>query len=191
MLSLLPRIPWRRSSRPITEEASIVDYVLQPFFAICYGYMSFTLVRLFWAAILLPIYLLLAFYRSVWPFLLRKGHLLLTAKGRSQLVHAGEQSSIDRQLRAESQLRDDYVFAERDYDHGWHKPLSSEYPATCWPVTREYFIVCGLQACVVHEKPSEAPKRTVVLLHGNPSWSFMYRHVRQVPHNPPGRQHHS
>lgn len=177
MPKLLSQVPWRISPRPGLESRSTIDYILQPLFLVSYVYLSFTLVRLFWALTLLPIYLLLAFLRSVWPALLRNGGLLLTSKGRARLIQDGHQTFADRERQGEQQFSDDYRFPAGSFEHGWQHNGPPGNLAAIWPVNREYINVCGLKACVVHEKPAGPVVRTVVLLHGNPSWSFMFRHV--------------
>lgn len=177
MSTLLPKVPWRNSPRPGLERRAFIDYILQPFFFFSYWYMSFTVVRLFWAAVFLPTYILFAFYRSIWPSLIQRGKSLLTQKGRDQLVREGKRASTDRQLQGERQFTGEFAFAEGGFERGWYDPSSDAHTKEFWPVNREYFTVCGLQACVVHERPEGPAKRTLVLLHGNPSYSFMYRHV--------------
>lgn len=178
MFWLIPRIPWRQSPRPTQEGRSPIDYLLQPAFAVSYACLSFTFVRLLCAVFLVPAYLVLAFYRSVWPFLIRRGFLLATADGRRQLLKSGERNSVERLSQGRRQFQGEYVFDKGTFAPGWCESRAVDNGSAAWAANRRYFSVCGLRACVVHEKPVGTPRRTLVLLHGNPSWSYMYRNVR-------------
>lgn len=188
-MALLSTVPWRTSARPRCEDRAPVDYLLQPLFVLAYLYMSLTLVRIFCAALLVPPYLLLAFYRSVWPFLLQTGTSLLTPKGRSKLEHDGRHASARRESRAQQQLREDYRFEGKDFEGGFHRPRAQTRPMPGFAVDNECLEVCGLRVNVVHKRPAGSVKGTLVLLHGNPSSSFMYRHVSRF-HSSPGTQDH-
>lgn len=178
MSFLIPYIPWRWSQRPARERRSPIDYLLQPAFALAYVCLSFTCIRLLCAVFLLPIYLIVAFYRSVWPFLVRRGLLLATADGRRELRKSGEQNMVERLLQGQQQYQGDYVFDRETFAPGSREGRAFDKGPTGWPASKEYLSVCGLRACVFHKKPAGKSKRTLVLLHGNPSWSYMYRHVR-------------
>lgn len=180
---MLLQIPWRASPRQSEENRAWLDYILQPLFIAGYAYMSWTVVRLFWTILFLPLYLLLAFCRSLAPALVTSWRLMLTSKGRARLVRTGHESGARRKAQGERQLRGEYSFAKGSFEPGWYE---KEEATAFWPANREYFVVCGLRVCVVHEKPSGLVRRKLVLLHGNPSYSFMYR---QVCHIGPGSFH--
>lgn len=181
-MSFTPRIPRITVPRPKKEEPSLSDYILQPVFALAFAFFDFTLVRLLDLAVLFPLYLLFAFFRSLLPSLLRNFSFLLSSTGRKKLVERGQISRWQRENQGKLQLNGTFQFhpdlIERTSDN---KEVVNHIEAI-WPVKREYFDVCNIKACVVHELPGQTQRkhdgRKIVLLHGNPSWSFMYRNVR-------------
>jgi len=117
--------------------------------------------------------------RSFLPFLLKNGRYLLTHSGREHLRHQGNASRRQRKNQAMLQLDGKYRFDDDLVERTSQITKVVDHINTLWPAEREYFDVCNLRACVVHEIPKQRGEgsRRVVLLHGNPSWSFMYRNI--------------
>lgn len=177
MPAIIPKVPWS-SSHAANEHASPLDYVLQPAFTAAFICMSLTVSRMLCLCILLPLYLSVACYRSVWPYLVQNLRLLLSSSGRLKLKQHGEFHAIRRQQLADSQLAGTYTFESADVEPSSTERETQQVLRSTWPANRDYFLVGNLRTCVVHEKPAQPPKGTVVLLHGNPSWSYMYRNAR-------------
>ncbi|RHZ59250.1 haloalkane dehalogenase family protein [Aspergillus thermomutatus] len=145
--------------------------------------LSFTINRALLAYALLPLYLLRLTY-SVLPTILRNAPRLLLPNGWSSLIKDAEQYRQQTEKLAQSQLEGKYEFKEDEIiradqkDKGWMADMP-------WRDNVEEFQVCGATARYVHLKPSyrsiatnnKTSHRPIVFLHGNPSWSYMWRNV--------------
>lgn len=158
------------------ENPTVVDRVLRPYFVIAAALMNVTIIRFGIAIVLFPLYLFVAFVRSVLPGLVARSHWLLTEHGREKLVGRGTSARLRRESLAEDQFRGDFNFVAEDIEHTEDAVRAVERMGGIWPVMREFFDVCpGIQASVV--RAGNANGVPVVLLHGNPSWSYMYRNA--------------
>jgi hypothetical protein len=114
------------------------------------------------------------------PTLVSNLHLLFTAAGRSGLVKNAEKYREEEQSMADLQFEGRYRFS-RDEGKGWmdDRPFGTQ--------TKD-LSVCGVTARYVHLQPYSShdssvengvnsDKRPLVFLHGNPSWSFIWRNV--------------
>lgn len=156
-----------------------------------YGYasaffMSFSVVRLMVVASLLPLYAAKVLL-SVVPSIVRNLPRILTAGGRNRLVQLTDDYRHEDRSRSESQFLGSYVFDEsavfrvQRSEKAWMHDMP-------WSNQTEEFNVCGVTVRYVHLKPNangtsdeqDGSERPVVLLHGNPSWSFMWRDVRAL-----------
>lgn len=154
-----------------------VRWVLEPFFRLITYTMSYTLVRVCCASFLFPAYILVAFCRSIMLSAIRNASSVVSSAGRETLVAQGREWREWRNKLANSQLDGTFKFDRKDLENVESYGMTQRNLHDLWSVHRDYFDVCGVRACVVHEKPVGTPKRQVVLLHGNPSWSYMYRNV--------------
>lgn len=163
------------------EDPSLIDLLLlQPAFQAAVKIMSFTPVRLCAAAWLVTLYLLLAICRSLLPCVIKNALTLLSGSGRAKLIKRGKGWREWRDQTAATQLDGTFRFSRNDLEGSEAYGATQEKLHDVWPVKREFYEVCGSRVCVVHERPTETPMRQVVLVHGNPSWSYMYRKV--LPH---------
>ncbi|KAF4211426.1 hypothetical protein CNMCM5878_002636 [Aspergillus fumigatiaffinis] len=145
--------------------------------------LSFTINRAFLASALLPLYLLSLAY-SVLPTILWNAPRLLLPNGWKTLMKDAEQyrqradSLAQSQLEGKYKFKDDEIIRTDQKGKGWMADMP-------WRDNVEEFNVCGATARYVHLKPSyrsiatdnKASHRPIVFLHGNPSWSYMWRNV--------------
>lgn len=184
MSTSMPQPPKTILSQPWPENPSLRDFILRRAFKLGFAIFDFTMIRLAGVVFLLPLYLFVAFLRSFLPFLLKNSKYLLTHSGRKHLRHQGNTARWQRKNQAMLQLDGKYRFHEGLVERTLQIRRVADHIDTIWPARREYFDVCNLRACVVHEIPKQQGEgsRRVVLLHGNPSWSFMYRNVCTTSH---------
>ncbi|KAL4782588.1 Alpha/Beta hydrolase protein [Aspergillus varians] len=152
------------------------------------GYLSslilyFTINRIFLAAILIPLYL----YKvalSLLPSAIKNSLNLLTPCGWSRLAENAEEYREDSDALAHSQLDGSYRFEADEVFHvkknsrGWMETAP-------WANDTHEFNVCGATVRYVHLRASYSRilqdgrriHRPIVFLHGNPSWSYMWRNV--------------
>ncbi|KAL4805417.1 Alpha/Beta hydrolase protein [Aspergillus unguis] len=145
--------------------------------------LSFTISRLFLAAFLIPLYLYKLTLRMI-PDLLRNWTYLLNPSGWAHLTKSTDDYRSKSDTIAHSQLDGGYTFRPNDILHikkdtpGWMD--SAPFAAD----THE-FQVCGATARYIHLRASYSSvlqdgrrtHRPIVFLHGNPSWSYMWRNV--------------
>lgn len=158
---------------------------------ILYGYMSgfflsFTVSRLFMVGALLPIYLAKT-YLQVLPTVLGGVYNLLSLSGRKELIQNTESYRQAADRRAESHLQDSFAFKDEDlyrvqpHGRGWMNDIQ-------WSDRTGEASVGGAAARYVHLSPTDgqAPRRPIVFLHGNPSWSYTWRNVSfAISHHSP------
>jgi len=155
------------------------DYILRPWFKIVSRALDITLIRFVLACYLFPIYVFVKFL-SVLPITLSQSKLLLTTNGRARLIRLTASYREQEEQQAAQQLDGTFSFQldqvlKDEEGKGWLANLA-------WKPHREEVLVCGAMVSVVHEVPDNAAMRsgkTIVLLHGNPSWSFVWRNVRR------------
>ena len=178
----MPSSPLPKPPKPVSdvrpEHASLFDYILCPAFLLGFLIMDFTIVRLFIACFTVPIYVVLAFSRSVLPYALSNLPLCTSTEGRRELARRGEANRNAREEQGRKQFEGTFEFRTENVERGAESRMVVERVKGVWSVKREFFDVCGgVKAAVVREGPRDGKK--AVLLHGNPSWSFMYRNVRR------------
>ncbi|KAJ5999354.1 hypothetical protein N7451_007164 [Penicillium sp. IBT 35674x] len=142
---------------------------------------SYTLCRLLFALVLIPPYLLKLSFQ-VLPTILSNAVCLLSAKGLERLVTDTDRYRAHAQHIAKQQLDGTFVFCDTDL----HRGVNEWMDHLKWANDTEEFTVCGASVRFVHLKPSQnansgsnstAPRRPIVFLHGNPSWTYMWRNV--------------
>ena len=154
---------------------SYQDIVLRPFFRICVLLLSSTAVRMIIALIyLLPAYILVKAIEAL-PSIYHRCHLLLTSSGREQLVKESDQQRAWEEDLARKQSDGSCILFHEGQI--FRTDVGKCLREAHWSPCTERFPVCGVDVGVVHEKPEKVTGRTIVLLHGNPSWSFMWRNV--------------
>ncbi|RLL94680.1 hypothetical protein CFD26_104466 [Aspergillus turcosus] len=145
--------------------------------------LSFTVNRALLAYALLPFYLLSLAY-SVLPTILWNAPRLLVPNGWSRLIKDAKEYRQRADALAQSQVegkykfKDDEIIRSDQKGKGWMADMP-------WRDNVEEFNVCGATARYVHLKPSyrsiatdnKTSHRPIVFLHGNPSWSYMWRNV--------------
>ncbi|KAL4930264.1 haloalkane dehalogenase family protein [Aspergillus undulatus] len=147
-------------------------------------FLSFTINRVFVTAILLPLYFFKLALSTI-PHILKNSLNLLTPTGRSRLTKSSEQYRSHSDTLAQSQLDGTYRFKPAEIFHidknsrGW---MASSAP---WSADTSEFTVCGASVRYVHLRASyssvltdgKKTHRPIVFLHGNPSWSYLWRNV--------------
>ncbi|KAI0471642.1 epoxide hydrolase [Xylariaceae sp. FL0804] len=138
---------------------------------------NYTVVRLPAAAIMFPTYLLVAFLRSLLPYLAPQvPGLVLSQKYRDGLAQRGMANREAREDLALRQLRGEYRFPDGEVRRTRHDPAERRRIEAALPGRREFVKVCpGVEAAVLRAGNEGGPK--ALLLHGNPSWSYMYRNI--------------
>ncbi|KAL5342034.1 Alpha/Beta hydrolase protein [Aspergillus crustosus] len=145
--------------------------------------LSFTITRAALTALILPVYLYKLFL-SMLPSILLNSFHLSTPSGWSRLADRADQYRSKSDTLAHAQLDGSYkfkldeVFHVEKYSGGWMESAP-------WANDTEEFDVCGATVRYIHLKPSyssmlqdgKKEHRPIVFLHGNPSWSFMWRNV--------------
>lgn len=148
---------------------------------------SYTLCRLLFALALIPPYLVKTSFQ-VLPTILSNAVCLLSAKGLERLVTDTDRYRAHAQHIAKQQLDGTFLFSEADLHRGVNKCTNQIQ----WADKTEEFTICGATARFVHLKPRHdansgtngtAPRRPIVFLHGNPSWTYMWRNVSLTNYN--------
>ncbi|KAI1622205.1 haloalkane dehalogenase family protein [Exophiala viscosa] len=149
---------------------AIQDVVLQQLFWTLTTLLHSTLLRLLFAINLLPVYCLRQAI-SVLPTATRRLPLILTRQGREKLVSQTEQYRIYEEEIAAKQYDGSYKFTPANV-----LPWDGR---TSWPVNRKVFEICEINVRVTHTKPKATfgKAKPIVLLHGNPSWSYIWRRI--------------
>jgi len=138
---------------------------------------SYPLTRFFLVCTLLPVFAFVQFVYSV-PHLLRCFPQLFSPSGWHRLAQAAEDFRKVEGRLSKEQLNGDYCFKGNQLLRVGQDEIAIKERARWYPNT-EKMIVCGAKVNVVREMPTSgtALHQPIVLLHGNPSWSFMWRNV--------------
>ncbi|KAK5038129.1 hypothetical protein LTS07_001598 [Exophiala sideris] len=149
---------------------ALEDVALRQLFWTLTTLLHSTLLRLLLAINLLPVYCLRQVI-SVLPIATRRLPLLLTRQGRGRLISQTEQYRTYEEEIAAKQHDGSYRFTPANV-----LPWNGK---TSWPVNRNVVEVCGIKVRVTHTKPKTTSDKakTIVLLHGNPSWSYIWRRI--------------
>lgn len=138
-------------------------------------------VRLLFALALCPVYIFSKLIVLVVPASSRS-YLLFSRAGRQRLLDATDEYRRQEMQRSAEQLAGKFHFQpEQLLPSGRSRGKIDKIQ---WTPQREIFEVEGAQVAVVHEQPGVGEFRTgkvILLLHGNPSWSFMWRNVGDWP----------
>ncbi len=137
-------------------------------------------IRLLLALSLLPIY---AFVKLVplLPAAITRSLMLPWKRGRSSLISASDSYRSLEKERAVAQMHGDFKFTVEQLVP--RREARGSIDSLGWSPHREAFELEGVQVSVVHEQPSKGQARSgkkILFLHGNPSWSFMWRNVSAV-----------
>ena len=157
------------------------DHLLRPLFKLICVVLDITLVRFFMAMALLPVYIC-AKYLEVLPPAIKNSTMLLSTDGRERLVHSAKGYRQQEKKRAQLQMQGDFAFQPDELLSGEKARVSLK--DLYWKPHMEQFEVCGASVNVLHEVPPDEVRgsgKKIVLLHGNPSWSFMWRNVSDHP----------
>lgn len=146
------------------------DLVLRELFWTLTTLFHSTLVRLLLAINLLPVYCLRQAI-SVLPGALRRLPLILTWHGRTRLIWQTDTYRNFEEDVAAKQYDGSYRFVPANVLR-WNG-------RTSWPMDREVVEICGINVRAVHVKPQAAlyQVKPIILLHGNPSWSYIWRDI--------------
>ncbi|KAJ9245680.1 hypothetical protein DTO271D3_4144 [Paecilomyces variotii] len=161
---------------------SIEDMLLKRWGSLSRFMMAFTIIRLIVALLLLPLYMMRVILRSV-PCIFINTFRFMIVAGCRLFINDTEKYRAQEQLQAQSQFNNRYVFPEdvvlRLHPNG--KGSLSDMP---FANNIEEISVCGATARFIHIKPENngvhgeyERKGPIVLLHGNPSWSYIWRNV--------------
>jgi hypothetical protein len=159
---------------------SIGDYLLQKLFKIITIFLSSFANRLLLAVSLLPLY---AFVKLIplLPAAIIRSFMLPWKHGWSSLISASDSYRSLEKERAAAQMNGEFRFSGKELlPRGEARGSIS---SLVWSPHMETFELEGVQVSVVHEQPGKGQARSgkkILLLHGNPSWSFMWRNVSKV-----------
>lgn len=141
--------------------------------------LSFTLCRFLFALVLVPPYLLTLMVQ-VLPTIISQAPWLLSSSGREKLVAETDRYRAHAQHIAKEQLDGTYEFRSVDL----HRGVNEHTKRLPWADETEEFVVCGATARFIHLNKGACnghndnePRRPIVFVHGNPSWSYMWRNV--------------
>ncbi len=104
--------------------------------------------------------------------------LLLSKRGRHTLIFSSDSYRELEKDRAAAQSKGDFKFQDTELLPS--RDARGSIDTLDWDCPREVFDVAGAQVNVFHKEPGEGHSRSgkkILLLHGNPSWSFMWRNV--------------
>ncbi|OAP56362.1 hypothetical protein AYL99_09541 [Fonsecaea erecta] len=151
----------------------ITDLVLQPAFTLSRRFTQYTLVRLSLVIFLLPVYFYCQIFSAL-PTIIRNSVRLFSGVGRRGLRNASEVCRREERHIAEQQWHDTYRFPKT-------AAISGSASAKRWKAPMVCVSVCGLSVRVVHTRPMSSfpDRKQILLLHGNPSWSFVWRAIIQ------------
>ncbi len=149
---------------------SLQDSILRPLFYLFVLLLQSTVLRLLFALALFPLYVARQAI-AVLPTTLQRARLLLTLAGRSRLCNLSDTYREVEQSRASEQYAGTFTFPA-DHVLEWNGSIG-------WKAERVEVQVCGIKARVVHAKPIRPAQggQRVVMLHGNPSWGFIWRNI--------------
>ncbi|KAL4922119.1 Alpha/Beta hydrolase protein [Aspergillus aurantiobrunneus] len=152
------------------------------------GYLTsfilyFTINRILLAAVLIPLYLYKVLF-SIFPSVIKNSPEIVKPGGWSRLARNTERYRSRRDTFAHSQLEGTYRFKADEVFHidrnsrGWMASVP-------WANNTHEFHVCGARVRYVHLQATHrtilqdgrSSHRPIVFLHGNPSWSYMWRDV--------------
>ncbi|ODQ55508.1 alpha/beta-hydrolase [Saitoella complicata NRRL Y-17804] len=158
------------SQPPIASFSSLIDPFTQLTFHLIRFFAAWTVVRYVCAAVYFWPYAVVQLF-TVLPTVLVRLPLLVFPPW---LIARTDAANARRARLAGEQLRGTFEFDKTERLEGEVLP-----PYDKWQEPYvEYISVCGLDVCYIHRLPSPpAPPsgKVVVLVHGNPSWSWMWR----------------
>ncbi|GAD98724.1 haloalkane dehalogenase family protein [Paecilomyces variotii No. 5] len=160
---------------------SCLAYELSKLYGILSTYsLSWTTARLCVVIFLLPLYILSVALR-VLPYVAFNAIHLFSEDGRRHLVSKTDGYRAAERERAQKQLRGSFVFRGIELQRLGRDEMT-ELP---WGDRTQTLRVCGADARFIKVRPrvtlpGETSRPPIVLLHGNPSWSFMWRNI--IPH---------
>jgi hypothetical protein len=104
--------------------------------------------------------------------------LLLSKSGRDELISSSDSYRHLENRRAAAQLKGEFEFQEAELLPS--REARGTIDALSWRCEKDIFNICGAQVNIFHKQPGESHShlgKKILLLHGNPSWSFMWRNV--------------
>jgi pimeloyl-ACP methyl ester carboxylesterase len=145
---------------------AIPDFVLRQLFRLIVLLFQSTFLRLLLASSLFPVYCFVQTL-SLLPSIVAGLPSLLTTRGRTSLVVKADAYRKHEQEIATGQYDGTYRFSPANVLR-WDGRIS-------WDVDRAAVDICGISARVVHAKSTRQAARPLIMLHGNPSWSYIWR----------------
>jgi hypothetical protein len=139
--------------------------------------LSSFLVRLVLTLSLLPTYIVVKI-APLLPMASCRSALLLSKRGRDKLISSSGSYRDLEEDRAAAQSKGDFKFQDTELLPS--QDARGSIDTLDWDCPREVFDVAGAQVNVFHKQPGEGHSRSgkkILLLHGNPSWSLMWRNV--------------
>ncbi|TKA80298.1 hypothetical protein B0A49_01589 [Cryomyces minteri] len=155
------------------------DQVLQPTFHLIRFVLSFTAVRLLSILLLAPTYVAVKAL-TILPQIIGEGSLVLTQAGREELIRRTDSYRRKEEHQARQQLNGTFRFQQAQLVSARKHAIRHK---AGWSPSIEDFEVCGARVNVVHETPQpgrsggRGGRQTIVLLHGNPEWSYKWRDI--------------
>jgi hypothetical protein len=164
----------------ITKSAeSVIISILLRIFGSVAPWTSSAFIRLALTLVLLPIYIAV---QAVWaaPHIIVNLPKLVNEHGRYRLARAAHLYRQHEKNLARHQLKGAIYFRPEELARIPVAEKRRILKEAGWRVNWEELDVCGGKVAVYHEKPAgvdSPPRDPIVLLHGNPSWSLIWRDV--------------
>ncbi|KNC95917.1 uncharacterized protein SPPG_08674 [Spizellomyces punctatus DAOM BR117] len=156
--------------------ARLKDIVLPPIFWIANRLDSFLIVRVFFVVPMAVAWAVWYFWTNVGTFI-KNVYLRITGASERKKMEKNAQKALQQKHRS----TESFKFPS---DHIIRTPEYRFERLADWKFTPRYFEVKGLRVHYVDEGPREGDQNwsgeTIVLMHGNPTWSYMYRNVIPV-----------
>jgi hypothetical protein len=158
---------------------SVITSILLRVFGSVAPLASSTFIRLALTLVLLPIYLVVQTVGAA-PHIIANLPKLVNEHGRFRLARAAHLHRQREKNLARHQLKGAIYFRPEELARIPVAEKRRILKEAGWTVKWEELEVCGGKVAVYHEKPGgvdSPPRDPIILLHGNPSWSLIWRDV--------------
>jgi hypothetical protein len=158
---------------------SVITSILLRIFGSVAPLVSSSFIRLVLTLVLLPIYLVVQAVRAA-PHVIVNLPKVVSEHGRFRLARAAHLYRQHERNLARHQLKGAIYFRPEELARIPVAEKRRILKEAGWTVKWDELEVCGGKVAVYHEKPAgvdSPPRDSIVLLHGNPSWSLIWRDV--------------
>ena len=161
---------------------SFITSIILQIFGLVAPLLSSAFVQGALVVLLLPIYIVA---QAIWagPHIIANLPELVSERGRYRLARTSHLYRQHEKNLARHQLKGAIYFKPEELAR---IPIAEKrriLKEVGWTIKWEELEVCGGKVAVYHERPAaidSPPRDPIVLLHGNPSWSLIWRNVPNV-----------